>query len=124
METNTRTPGHDLGRAAETLAAASLRSQRLVILSRNWRCREGELDIVATDGYRLIVVEVKARSSGEFGSPAEAITAAKQARIRAATQAWLRRYQLGWCPVRFDVVSVLWPPSGEPRLEHFGGAFS
>jgi putative endonuclease len=115
--------GGDLGRAAEQLAVAHLESQRLVILSRNWRCRAGELDVVATDGRRLIVVEVKARSSGAFGDPAQAVTPQKMVRIRAATNAWLRKYQMRWCPVRFDVVSVLWPASGSPRLQHLTGAF-
>jgi putative endonuclease len=116
-------PARDLGRAAEDLAAAYLESIQLVVLSRNWRCREGELDIVATDCRRLIVVEVKARSSGAFGPPAQAVTPRKIARIQAATNAWLRRYRMGWCPVRFDVVSVLWPPSAAPRLHHLRGAF-
>lgn len=118
-----RALGGDLGRAAEKLAVAYLESQRLVILSRNWRCRAGELDVVATDGRRLIVVEVKARSSGSFGDPAQAVTPQKMVRIRAATNAWLRKYQMRWCPVRFDVVSVLWPPSSSPRLQHLTGAF-
>ncbi|HWE87826.1 MAG TPA: YraN family protein [Pseudonocardiaceae bacterium] len=115
--------GHELGRAAENLAVAYLESHRLVVLSRNWRCAEGELDIVATDTRRLIVVEVKARSSGSFGPPERAVTQRKIARIRAATQAWRREYRISHCPIRFDVVSVFWPPSGSPRLHHLRGAF-
>ncbi|HEY3753510.1 MAG TPA: YraN family protein [Pseudonocardiaceae bacterium] len=114
-------PGHDLGRRGEDLAADYLTERGLVVLSRNWRCREGELDIVATDGSTLVVCEVKARSSDEFGDPAEFVTAAKMRRMRRATQAWLRRYRVGWCEIRFDIVTVLWPADGSPRLRHLRG---
>jgi putative endonuclease len=79
------------------------------------------LDIVATDGSTLVVCEVKARSSDEFGDPAEFVTAAKMRRMRRATQAWLRRYRVGWCEIRFDIVTVLWPADGSPRLRHLRG---
>jgi putative endonuclease len=114
---------HRLGRYGEELAATYLTDRGLVVLSRNWRCRDGELDVVATDGRSLIVCEVKTRTTADFGDPAEFVTPAQMTRIRRATQAWLRRYRVGWCEIRFDVFTVLWPASGEPRLRHLRGAF-
>lgn len=93
------------------------------MLSRNWRCREGELDLVATDGECLVVCEVKTRSGTGFGLPVEAVTAAKIHRIRRLAGLWLSTYRVGWCEVRFDVISVLWPPDGPARIEHVQGAF-
>lgn len=113
-----------LGRRGEDIAARFLEQQRgLVLLSRNWRCRDGELDIVATDGTRLVVAEVKTRSGTGFGAPAESVTEAKAARIRRLAAAWLAAHRVGWCEVRFDVVAVLSPPVGEVRVEHLEGAF-
>ena len=114
---------HDLGRQGEDLAAAYLADRGLVLLSRNWRCRDGELDLVVTDGDILVVCEVKTRSTDEFGDPAEYVSPIKALRIKRATRAWLRRYRAGWCDVRFDVVAILWPPDAEPELCHHRGAF-
>lgn len=114
---------HDLGRRGEDLAADYLTERGLVVLSRNWRCRDGELDVVATDGRALVVCEVKTRATGDFGDPAEFVTPTKMLRVRRATQAWLRQYRVGWCEIRFDVVAVLWPAVGAPRLRHLRGVF-
>lgn len=113
----------ELARQGEDLAAQYLSEQGLVVLSRNWRCRDGELDLVATDRARLVVCEVKTRSGLAFGQPAEAITRAKAARIRRLTAAWLAAHHAGWCEVRFDVLSVLWPADGPASVEHLEGAF-
>jgi len=112
-----------LGRRGEDLAVEHLQRCGLVVLSRNWRCRHGELDIVATDGRRLVVCEVKTRSGTGFGAPAEAVTLEKQERLRRLANAWLAHYRVGWCEVRMDIVSVLWPPDGRPMVEHLRGAF-
>ncbi|MGC7097522.1 YraN family protein [Amycolatopsis lurida] len=112
-----------LGRRGEELAAAHLDSLGMVVLSTNWRCREGELDLVATDGRTLIVCEVKTRSGAGYGHPAEAVTPEKTARIRRLTSRWLEHYRVRWCPLRFDVIAIHWPPSGEPQLTHLPGAF-
>ncbi len=95
-----------LGRRGEELAADYLAAAGLVVLSRNWRCRDGELDLVATDGERLIVCEVKTRSGTGYGEPSECVTPAKAARIRRVAAAWLRTYRVGWCEIRFDVLGV------------------
>jgi putative endonuclease len=118
----TTAPHLDLGRRGEDFAAAYLTERGLIPLSRNWRCSEGELDLVLTDGAALVVCEVKTRTSNEFGTPAEAITDAKAARIRRLARRWCHTYGVPIEP-RFDIVSVLWPPGQEPRAEHIRGAF-
>jgi putative endonuclease len=72
---------------------------------------------------RLVVCEVKTRSGTGYGEPAEAVTAAKAARIRRVTAQWLRTYRVGWCEIRFDVLAVLCPPDGPVTVEHIQGAF-
>jgi putative endonuclease len=94
-----------------------------VLLSHNWRCRDGELDLVATERERLIVCEVKTRSGTGYGEPAEGVTPAKAARIRRVTASWLRVHRVGWCEIRFDVLAVLCPQDGTATVEHLQGAF-
>jgi putative endonuclease len=113
----------ELGRRGEDLAADYLAGTGLVVLSRNWRCREGEVDLIATDGQRLVVCEVKTRSGTGYGEPSEGVTPAKAARIRRVTAAWLRAYRVGWCEIRFDVLAVLCPQRGPVTVEHLQGAF-
>ena len=116
-------PHLGLGRKGEQLAAQHLQKLGFVVLSKNWRCREGEIDIVATDGRALVVCEVKTRAGEDFGEPAEAVTEEKVARIRRITGQWLRVHCVAWCPVRFDVIAVLARPGGEYSLRHIPGAF-
>ena len=113
----------ELGRRGEDVAAEYLSGIGLVVLSRNWRCRGGEIDLVATDGDRLVVCEVKTRSGTGYGEPAEGVTSAKAARIRRVAAAWLRTHRVGWCEIRFDVLAVLCLPNGPVTVEHLQGAF-
>ncbi len=96
----------ELGRAGEEQAARFLQSQGLTLVVRNWRCRLGELDLVATGGDQVVFVEVKTRSNSRFGVPAEAVDRRKQVRLVKLANAFLQ--ERGWCnrPVRFDVVAV------------------
>jgi putative endonuclease len=116
-----------LGQRGEDVAAAFLTDRGLVVLDRNWRCREGELDLVAAAGDRLVVAEVKTRSGTGFGVPAEAVTARKAARIRRLAQRWLAARHAaggsGFAEVRFDVLAVLVTGGDAPRVEHYEGAF-
>lgn len=113
-----------MGRRGEDLAAAHLTAHGLEVLARNWRCRHGELDIVAREGAVLVFVEVKARSSTRFGSPAEAVTPAKARRIRLLACQWLAEHRpAGIGEMRFDVVGILQPPDGPPGLLHLRAAF-
>jgi putative endonuclease len=112
-----------LGRRGEELAARYLEQRGLVILSRNWRCRHGEIDLVATDSTRLVVCEVKTRSGTRYGEPAEAVDARKVARIRLVTSAWLQAHQVRWVPVRFDVVAIVAEPGAPVAVHHYEAAF-
>ncbi len=113
----------ELGKRGEDLAADYLAGTGLVLLSRNWRCRDGEVDLIATDGERLVICEVKTRSGTGYGEPSEAVTPAKAARIRRVAAQWLRTYRVGWCEIRFDIVAVMCPPDGPMTVEHLQGAF-
>ena len=113
----------ELGRRGEDEAVRYLEQRGLVVLSRNWRCRDGELDVVATDADRLVVCEVKTRSGTRFGVPAEAVTSRKAATIRRVTQAWLAAHHVRWCEIRFDVVAVLMEPGRPTTLQHYEAAF-
>jgi putative endonuclease len=101
-----------LGRFGEDTAAAHLERAGLVLLERNWRCREGEIDIVAVDGGVLVFCEVKTRSTAAFGTPAEAVSPTKLLRLRRLAARWLCEHPGGWADLRFDVVSVLRTPEG------------
>ena len=96
-----------LGVRGENLAARWYEGHGYTILERNWRCREGELDIIARTGTTIVFIEVKTRSSDAYGSPAAAVTASKQRRIRALAVAWLRTKGGHGAELRFDVACVI-----------------
>ncbi|WP_340557533.1 MULTISPECIES: YraN family protein [Streptomyces] len=116
-----------LGRYGEDLAARRLRESGMAVLERNWRCRDGEIDIVARHGDALVVCEVKTRSAGGPQHPMAAVTPRKAARLRRLasrwlTERWLVRY--GRPPtggVRIDLVGVLLPRRGAPVVQHVRG---
>jgi len=110
-----------VGAYGERLAARYLTESGMQILDRNWRCDQGEIDIVAMDDTCLVIVEVKTRRSLAFGSPVEAVTAVKAARLRRLAASWLadHRSQVdSVVDVRIDVVGVLRPANGPARIEH------
>src|SRR3954447_9908836 len=110
-----------LGRYGEELAVAHLRAQGLQILERNWRCRLGEIDVVAVDGDCLVVCEVKTRSSLAAGTPFEAVTRAKVSRLRRLTAAWRADQKRHFEQIRIDVVGVLQPPHCTAVIDHLKG---
>lgn len=95
----------------------------MVVLARNWRCADGEIDIVARDGTDLVFVEVKTRRDHTFGPPGEAVVAAKRRRLRRLALQWLAESGVRPREIRFDVVSVLRPRSGPAQVEHLRAAF-
>ncbi len=96
---------HDTGRAAEERAHAYLIEQGLRPLTRNFRIRRGEIDLIMADNDEVVFVEVRARERGQFGDGIDSITRSKQRRLVAAAAAWLQR-QTAEPATRFDVVAV------------------
>ncbi len=96
-----------LGRAVEERAAGWYRVHGYQVVDRNWRCPDGELDLVAGRRRDRLVVfcEVKARRSGRFGSAAEAVGRDKQARLRRLAGRWLAEHRAGGSGIRFDVAA-------------------
>lgn len=95
-----------LGSAGEDMAATWYEARGYKVVDRNWRCREGELDLVVRRGSALVFVEVKTRSSSRFGLPAEAVTASKQRRLRMLAGRYLADTGARGS-LRFDVVGIL-----------------
>jgi putative endonuclease len=93
----------------------------LRILDRNWRCAEGEIDIVAAERQVLVICEVKTRSSTQYGSPFEAITRGKRARLRRLAVRWLVAHGLLFDEVRIDVIGLVRDESGHYQIEHVRG---
>jgi putative endonuclease len=112
-----------LGSYGERVAVRVLTDAGLQVLDRNWRCREGELDVVARDGDALVFCEVKTRTGIGFGHPAEAVTAAKRRRLRSLARAWLAAHDHHAPDLRFDVVGVHVPVSGPAQVTHLRNAF-
>lgn len=116
-----------VGQYGERVAADHLVSSGLAILDRNWRCADGEIDIVARDGAALVFVEVKTRSSSAFGDPAEAVSRAKATRIRKLALLWLEQNRelpaAFRRELRFDVVSVVRNAAGPAVVRHLRAAF-
>ena len=113
----------ELGKRGEDLAAAYLAQAGFAIVERNWRCPQGEIDIVARDGDETVFVEVKTRSSTAFGHPLEAITATKLARLRRLAAAWCEAHASAWQHIRIDVLSVIAPTRGPVTIQHLPGVF-
>ncbi len=120
-----------LGDAGEALVARWYEARGFVVVDRNWRCREGELDLVCA-GHQagvsiLVFCEVKTRRSTAFGSPLEAVTLAKQRRIRVLARRWLEEQGRGGgvrAPrLRFDVAAVLALPGTAPAVQVVEAAF-
>lgn len=107
-----------LGSRGEELAAQYLAAAGMEIIDRNWRCPEGEIDLVAVDGSTLVVVEVKTRSSLAFGHPFEAINQAKLARLHLLSGVWLRAHGRYFTHRRVDAIAVIDDGSGPPVIEH------
>lgn len=110
------------GLAAEEQAVAFLEQKGLKILARNVRTPAGEIDVIARDGEALCFVEVKARTSKEFGEGAASVTRAKQRRIARAAAWYLARFPMGG-PCRFDVLSLDLQPNGQWRTTYLPNAF-
>ncbi|MGB5952252.1 MAG: YraN family protein [Ornithinimicrobium sp.] len=110
-----------LGQQGEQLAAEHLAARGVEILTRNWRCSIGEIDIVGRDHDAVVFYEVKTRRSARFGSPVEAITPAKAARLRRLASRWLAEHQVHAGEVRVDVLALTASGRGATHIEHLRG---
>lgn len=111
-----------LGIQGENMAARYLQKQGYTILQRNFRCRNGEIDIICSREHIIIFVEVKTRISTSFGSPEEAITKTKQQHIHKAALTYLENCKQSFLEIRFDVIGILCD-GGQYRLNHLPAAF-
>lgn len=114
-----------LGDLGEKLAAEHLENHGQHVVARNWRCAEGELDLVTLDGNVLAAVEVKTRRSSRYGSPLDAINHTKARRLRKLLMAFVRAHELRVRTVRIDAVAIVMPRPGSdqsaPEIAHFRG---
>jgi putative endonuclease len=112
-----------MGRRGEDLAHRYLQKSGFSIVARNYRGRNGgvEVDLIGWDGPALVFVEVKSRATEEFGTPEEAVDHEKQVRLIRAAGEYIHRRGVGWKQVRFDVVSVLF--GDKTALTHIQDAF-
>jgi putative endonuclease len=113
----------ELGRRGEKLAAEHLIASGFEIVERNWRCSQGEIDIVATKDSELVFVEVKTRSSLAYGHPLEAITVRKLARLRRLAAAWCEAHPGHHFAIRIDAIAILAPNRGLVEIEHLERVF-
>ena len=113
----------EIGALGEQLAVDYLRSLGLRVLTRNWRCRYGELDVIAADdaARAVVFVEVKTRTTDQFGGVAEAVTPVKVRRLRRLAGLWLATQPGSWSAVRIDVIGVRIGRSRTPEITHVQG---
>ena len=113
-----------VGRAGEDLAAKFLRREGLKVLYRNFRApKGGEVDIVCRDGEMLAFVEVKTRTSSDYGNPGRAVDRKKQTLITKGAIAWLRALNFPDVIFRFDVIEVILEPGQPPKIAHQRNVF-
>ncbi len=115
-------PRSKLGAQGERIAAARLESLGLVIETRNYRTRFGEIDLVARDGEETVFVEVRTKRSTAYGTPEESLTPRKQARLVKAAQGYLAEHGRANAPWRVDLVAITLQPDGPARITHVESA--
>jgi len=111
------------GAEGESLACRHLEAQGFTILQRNFRCRSGEVDVVARQGETTVFVEVKGRSGRSHGEGYDGVTFGKRHRLVRAARLYAASKGLSDKPLRFDVISIEWADGGSPRIRHDRGAF-
>ncbi|WP_188190793.1 YraN family protein [Nonomuraea sp. SYSU D8015] len=111
----------ELGKQGEQVAVTYLEAEGMRIIDRNWRCRHGEIDIIAEEGPNLVVVEVKTRSGRSHGTALESVSRTKLARLRMLAATWLSTQPRTFDAVRVDVIA-LERFAGDFALRHVRGA--
>ena len=113
----------ELGQRGEAAAAVFLQNLGQRIIAQNWRCRFGEVDLIAQDGDTTVFCEVKTRKSVKAGQPSEAITLKKQRKYSRLAALWISRFGEADCAVRFDAVSILVTGPERATITLLKGAF-
>ena len=111
------------GAWGEALAAKYLHKKRYKIIATNYRSRFGEIDLIVADRKFLVFVEVKLRKTDNFAKAQEFVDRRKQEKLRSAAALYISQKELD-CPVRFDVVSIIWEENQRPKLWHAPNAFT
>ncbi len=115
---------HRRGQEGEQLALDYLRSRGYRIAHQNYRCRSGEIDIIAWDGSTLVFVEVKTRRHHGFGAPQAVVDGRKQRTLVKVAMTYVQRHRLENTALRFDVVAITWPAGAAAEVMHIPSAFS
>lgn len=123
MTNDGKTDNLTLGEMGEDLAVSFLRRQRYAIVERNFRCKGGEVDIVAREGKTIVFVEVKTRRTTLYGPPQLSVTPFKQRQISKAALTWLAREKMTDVAARFDVIAIHLSRTAAPRIEQIKDAF-
>lgn len=110
-----------LGQSGERLAADYLEEHGVRVIDSNWRCANGEIDLVALDGDELVIVEVKTRRSRRYGDPLEALTQAKVRRLQTLAVLWAREHHQVAAPLRIDAIGIIMDRSGPASIDHLKG---
>ncbi len=113
----------EIGAMGEQLAVDYLERLGLRVLARNWRCRYGELDVIAADdnARAVVFVEVKTRTGDKFGGVEQAVTPTKVRRLRRLAGLWLAQQQGSWAAVRIDVITIRIGRRRTPEITHIQG---
>jgi len=115
----------DVGALGEKLAADYLKKHGYKIIQKNFRCREGEIDIITQKGECLVFVEVRTKRNAAFGTPEESVTLSKREKLISLADIYLQAYDKPPASWRIDVVAVeLGPNNRVSRLEHIENAVS
>ncbi len=112
----------NLGRRGEDAACSYLERSSYKVVCRNYRCRWGEIDVIAVNGNTLAFVEVKTRQSLRFGTPGMAVTYAKQQKIRTTALHYLQEQHCTYNNISFDVIEIL-ADDGKAKLRHLRNCF-
>jgi putative endonuclease len=113
----------EIGKAGEDEAAKYLESKGYNIITRNFYCRIGEIDIIARDGDYLVFIEVKTRKSLKYGYPVESISKKKVRGIIKTAQTYIHFKNIKEADIRFDVIEVILDNNGEKNVNHIQDAF-
>jgi len=112
-----------LGERGETAACGFLKGHGYEILEKNYKCKLGEIDVIARRRGRIAFIEIKTRTSTQFGLPQEAVGLQKQEKIFKIAQWYLKEKKISESPIAFDVVAILWKEGQSPEIGLIADAF-